>query len=266
MQLFEGSGAFFMQRVYNLKIDLTLFKKQILFSGNWCFFLFEMSLYLKSYAFRMHFLPVFAVFLNMWSYWLYSYLIWWPPPQELESALGGGGGDHIYIYIYIYIIMPYAHLPPNDHQNTHTLWNKHILHTYVCMYVCMHACMDVCMYVCMYVNDYTYTNISQSQTSQSWGSHFPNSSHVLPFWNVLDSFDGVKVGIKGGGARKLHHNLRRLAAANPPHWCLSLQLLNIFQAFSCYTTIKPYKFEASPIYIHFWDKHAGNHQRIYHLH
>ena len=65
MQLFEGSGAFLMQRVYNLKIDLTLFKKQILFSGNWCVFLFEMSLYLKSYAFRMHFLPVFAVFLNM---------------------------------------------------------------------------------------------------------------------------------------------------------------------------------------------------------
>ena len=65
MQLFDGSGAFFMQRVYNLKIDLTVFKKQILFSGNWCFFLFEMSLYLTSYAFRMHFLPVFAVFLNM---------------------------------------------------------------------------------------------------------------------------------------------------------------------------------------------------------
>ena len=107
MQLFEGSGAFFMQRVYNLKIDLTLFKKQILFSGNWCFFLFEMSLYLKSYAFRMHFLPVFAVFLNMWSYWLYSYLVWWPPPQELESALAGGwpySSIHIYmLYLLSYI-------------------------------------------------------------------------------------------------------------------------------------------------------------------
>ena len=100
MQLFEGSGAFFMQRVYNLKIDLTLFKKQILFSGNWCFCLFEMSLYLKSYAFRMHFLPVFAVFLNMWSYWLYSYLVWWPPPQELES-----GWPYIYIYMHKYIDM-----------------------------------------------------------------------------------------------------------------------------------------------------------------
>ena len=68
MQFFEGSDAFFMQRVCNLKIDLTLFKKQILFSGNWCFFLFEMSLYLKSYAFRMHVLPVFAVFLNVFEH------------------------------------------------------------------------------------------------------------------------------------------------------------------------------------------------------
>ena len=62
-------------------------------------FPFEMSICLKSYACTMHFLPVFAVFLNMWSYWWYSYLVWWPPPQELESALGGG--DHIYIYIYV---------------------------------------------------------------------------------------------------------------------------------------------------------------------
>ena len=107
MQLFEGSGALFMQRVYNLKIDLTLFKKQILFSGNWCFFLFEMSLYLKSYAFRMHFLPVFAVFLNMWSYWVYSYLVWWPPPHELESPLGRGWP---YIYIRTIIHISYIHI------------------------------------------------------------------------------------------------------------------------------------------------------------
>ena len=41
------------------------FQNQILVSGNWSFFTFEMSLYLKSYAFRMHFSPVFAMFLNM---------------------------------------------------------------------------------------------------------------------------------------------------------------------------------------------------------
>ena len=50
----------------------------------------------------MHFLPIFAVCLNMWSYWLYSYLVWWPRPQELESPLGGGW-PYIYILIYVYI-------------------------------------------------------------------------------------------------------------------------------------------------------------------
>ena len=50
----------------------------------------------------MHFVLVFAVFLNMWSYSLYSYLIWWPRPQELESPLGGGWPG-IYIYIYVYV-------------------------------------------------------------------------------------------------------------------------------------------------------------------
>ena len=91
------------------------FQSQILISGNWSFFPFEMSIYLKSYAFRMHFLLVFVVFLNMWSYWLYSsYLVWWPPPQELESA-GGGGWPYIciyyiYIYLYTYLHVCYAFL------------------------------------------------------------------------------------------------------------------------------------------------------------
>ncbi len=40
----------------------------------------------------------------MWSYWLYNYLVWWPPSQELESALGG-----VTIYIYIYIFF-YVHI------------------------------------------------------------------------------------------------------------------------------------------------------------
>ena len=102
MQLFEGSGAFFMQRVYNLKINLILCKNRFCLQDIG-FFLLKCQ-YIKSH---MHsgciFLLAFAMFLNMWSYsysFLYSYLVWWPPPQELELALGGW--PHIYIYIYIH--------------------------------------------------------------------------------------------------------------------------------------------------------------------
>ena len=42
-----------------------------------------------SFPFRMYFLLVFAVFWNMWLYWLFSYLARWTHPQELESALEG---------------------------------------------------------------------------------------------------------------------------------------------------------------------------------
>lgn len=63
----------------------------------------EMLIYLRSFAFRMLFFLVFAVFLNSWSYWWYRYLVWWPQPQEVQSPLGRG--DHIFIYFFIYINM-----------------------------------------------------------------------------------------------------------------------------------------------------------------
>ena len=44
MQLFEGSGAFFMQRVYNLKINWTLFRTRFWFQEIGVFFPFEMSI------------------------------------------------------------------------------------------------------------------------------------------------------------------------------------------------------------------------------
>ena len=106
MQFFEGSGTFFMQRVYNLKKQLILFRAKFWFQEIGIFSFWNVNiLKLKSYAFRMHFLLVFAVFLNMWSYWLYCYLVWWPPLQELESALGG------WPYIYIYIIYHISFFP-----------------------------------------------------------------------------------------------------------------------------------------------------------
>ena len=77
------------------------FQKHFLFSGYCSFFILKCQYISKSYALRMHFLLVFAVCLNMWSYSFYSYLVWWPPPQELELALGGW--PHIYIYIHTYI-------------------------------------------------------------------------------------------------------------------------------------------------------------------
>ena len=45
----------------------------------------------------------------LWSYSLYTYLVWWPPPQELESPLQGRTmcvSKYIYIYnsIYIYLV------------------------------------------------------------------------------------------------------------------------------------------------------------------
>ena len=103
MQLFEGSGAFIMQRVYNLKKNWSFsgpdsgFRK-LEFSSFW-----NVSK-LKVICIQNAFLLVFAVFLNMWSYWLYSYLVWWPPLQELESALGG----RVPIYIYICISILYT--------------------------------------------------------------------------------------------------------------------------------------------------------------
>ena len=45
MQLFEGSGTFFVQRVDNLKINLTLFKNTFCFQD--IVFHFEMSIYFK---------------------------------------------------------------------------------------------------------------------------------------------------------------------------------------------------------------------------
>ena len=98
MQLLEGWGAFFVQRVHNLKINWTLFRNRFCFQDIG-FFSFEMSICLKSFAFRMYFLLVFGVFLNMWLYWLFSYLAWWTHLEELESALGGGVTIYIY-YIY----------------------------------------------------------------------------------------------------------------------------------------------------------------------
>ena len=52
MQLFERSGAFFMQRVYNLKNKMTFFKTDSVFRILF-FFPFEMSIYFKSYVFRL---------------------------------------------------------------------------------------------------------------------------------------------------------------------------------------------------------------------
>ena len=91
---FSCKGFTIWRLIWSFSKTDSVFRKLVVF-------LFEMSMYLKSYAFRMHFLPVFAVFLKMWSYWLYSYLVWWPPPQELESALGGW--PYVYIYVYMYI-------------------------------------------------------------------------------------------------------------------------------------------------------------------
>ena len=101
MQLFEGSGAFFMQRVYNLKINWTLFRTRF-----WCqeigvFSFWNVNMF-KVVCMQDAFLPVFAVFLNMWSY-------------------GPGGGVtifciyiyicsysiYIYPYIFLYIYVPY---------------------------------------------------------------------------------------------------------------------------------------------------------------
>ena len=49
------------------------------------------------------------------TYWLYGYLVWWPPPQELEleSPLGGWPyiyNDCIWIYVYIYKIYIYKYI------------------------------------------------------------------------------------------------------------------------------------------------------------
>ena len=113
MQLFEGSGTFFMQRVGNLKINLTLFKNTFCFQDIVFFFILKCQYISRSYALRMFFLLVFAVLLNMWSYSWYSYLVWWPPPQELELALGRGPYIYmgVYMHLYLMVLSTYPQIP-----------------------------------------------------------------------------------------------------------------------------------------------------------
>ena len=62
MQLFEESGAFFMQRVYNLNINLILFRTRAWFLEIEVFSFWNFNtVHFKSYTFRMHFLLVHSL-------------------------------------------------------------------------------------------------------------------------------------------------------------------------------------------------------------
>ena len=81
-------GAFFTQKVRNLNINWSFFRASFFVSGNCSVFLWNVDKFQVVCVQDAFLTGICRVFEQVIS--LYSYLVWCPPPQELESALGGG--------------------------------------------------------------------------------------------------------------------------------------------------------------------------------